>query len=216
MARVKGIRKVNSTSDNGSGSISLELDKHANIDVTRFEVSTIIRQTWPQLPEGVSYPQISTRRSDDKASRPFITYTLNAPANPILIQQYAEENIKPVLGQLKGIYKVELNGATPMEWQLEYDSDQLSRLGITLQAVQRAINRHYEKEFLGICSIEKGAEGREWIRLVRTSTEKGKACGRTTAKLLSDKRSELCLPVCHCRGNSQPIKFKWGSEAPYG
>ena len=172
MVRVKGIRKVNSTSDNGSGSISLELDKHANIDVTRFEVSTIIRQTWPQLPEGVSYPQISTRRSDDKASRPFITYTLNAPANPILIQQYAEENIKPVLGQLKGIYKVELNGATPMEWQLEYDSDQLSRLGITLQAVQRAINRHYEKEFLGICSIEKGAEGREWIRLVRTSTEK--------------------------------------------
>ena len=172
MARVKGIRKVNSTSDNGSGSISLELDKHADIDVTRFEVSTIIRQTWPQLSEGVSYPQISTRRSDDKASRPFITYTLNAPANPILIQQYAEENIKPVLGQLKGIYKVELNGATPMEWQLEYDSDQLSRLGITLQAVQRAINRHYEKEFLGICSIEKGAEGREWIRLVRTSTEK--------------------------------------------
>lgn len=172
MARVKGIRKVNSTSDNGSGSISLELDKHADIDVTRFEVSTIIRRTWPQLPEGVSYPQISTRRSDDKASRPFITYTLNAPANPILIQQYAEENIKPVLGQLKGIYKVELNGATPMEWQLEYDSDQLSRLGITLQAVQRAINRHYEKEFLGICSIEKGAEGREWIRLVRTSTEK--------------------------------------------
>lgn len=172
MTRVKGIRKVNSTSDNGSGSISLELDKHADIDVTRFEVSTIIRQTWPQLPEGVSYPQISTRRSDDKASRPFITYTLNAPANPILIQQYAEENIKPVLGQLKGIYKVELNGATPMEWQLEYDSDQLSRLGITLQAVQRAINRHYEKEFLGICSIEKGAEGREWIRLVRTSTEK--------------------------------------------
>lgn len=172
MARVKGIRKVNSTSDNGSGSISLELDKHADIDVIRFEVSTIIRQTWPQLPEGVSYPQISTRRSDDKASRPFITYTLNAPANPILIQQYAEENIKPVLGQLKGIYKVELNGATPMEWQLEYDSDQLSHLGITLQAVQRAINRHYEKEFLGICSIEKGAEGREWIRLVRTSTEK--------------------------------------------
>ena len=172
MARVKGIRKVNSTSDNGSGSISLELDKHADIGVTRFEVSTIIRQTWPQLPEGVSYPQISTRRSDDKASRPFITYTLNAPANPILIQQYAEENIKPVLGQLKGIYKVELNGATPMEWQVEYDSDQLSHLGITLQAVQRAINRHYEKEFLGICSIEKGAEGREWIRLVRTSTEK--------------------------------------------
>lgn len=172
LARVKGIKNVNSTSDNGSGYITLELDKHADIDAARFEVSTIIRQTWPQLPEGVSYPQISMRRSDEKASRPFITYTLNAPANPILIQQYAEENIKPVLGQLKGVYKVDLNGATPMEWQLEYDSEQLSRLGITLSAVQLAINRHYEKEFLGVCSIEKGADGREWIRLMRTSTEK--------------------------------------------
>ena len=73
-----------------------------------------------------------------------MTYTLNAPSNPILIQNYAEENIKPVLGQLAGVYKVELNGATPMEWQLEYDSEQLSRLGITLGDVQVAINRHYE------------------------------------------------------------------------
>lgn len=172
LARVKGIKNINSTSDNGSGRITLELDKHADVDAARFEVSTIIRQTWPQLPDGVSYPQITARQSDDKAAKPFITYTLNAPANPILIQQYAEENIKPVLGQLKGIYKVELNGATPMEWQLEYDSRLLSRMGIMLTDVQAAINRHYEKEFLGICSIEQGADGKEWLRLVRTSTDR--------------------------------------------
>ncbi|MDO4180225.1 MAG: efflux RND transporter permease subunit, partial [Bacteroidales bacterium] len=172
LARVKGIKNINSTSDNGSGRITLELDKHADVDAARFEVSTIIRQTWPQLPDGVSYPQITARQSDDKAAKPFITYTLNAPANPILIQQYAEENIKPVLGQLKGIYKVELNGATPMEWQLEYDSRLLSRMGITLTDVQAAINRHYEKEFLGICSIEQGTDGKEWLRLVRTSTDR--------------------------------------------
>ena len=87
LTRVKGVKNVNSTSDNGSGSITLELDKHADMDATRFEVSTIIRQTWPQLPEGVSYPQIYARRSNDNASRPFMTYTLNAPATPILIQR---------------------------------------------------------------------------------------------------------------------------------
>ena len=170
LTRVKGVKNVNSTSDNGSGSITLELDKNADMDATRFEVSTIIRQTWPQLPEGVSYPQIYARRSNDNASRPFMTYTLNAPATPILIQRYAEENIKPVLGQLRGIYKVDLSGATPMEWQLEYDNVQLSQLGITLSDIQSAIAGHYEKEFLGICSIEKGTGGTEWIRLVRTAT----------------------------------------------
>ena len=170
LTRVKGVKNVNSTSDNGSGSITLEMDKHADMDATRFEVSTIVRQTWPQLPEGVSYPQIRTSRSDEKADRPFMTYTLNAPSTPILIQRYAEENIKPVLGQLKGIYKVDLTGATPMEWQLEYDNDQLSHLGISLSDIQMAIAGHYEKEFLGICAIEKGDGGREWIRLVRAST----------------------------------------------
>ena len=172
LTRVKGVKNVNSTSDNGSGSITLEMDKHADMDATRFEVSTIVRQTWPQLPEGVSYPQIRTSRSNTNADRPFMTYTLNAPATPILIQRYAEENIKPVLGQLKGVYKVELTGATPMEWQLEYDNVQLTNLGISMSDIQSAIAGHYEKEFLGICSIEKGDGGREWIRLVKTSTGK--------------------------------------------
>ncbi len=172
LSRVKGVKGVNSTSDNGSGSITLEMDKHADMDATRFEVSTIVRQTWPQLPEGVSYPQIHASRSNNNASRPFMTYTLNAPSAPILIQRYAEENIKPILGQLKGVYKVDLTGATPMEWQLEYDNVQLSQLGITLTDIQTAISGHYEKEFLGICSIQKETNGREWIRLVRTSTGK--------------------------------------------
>ena len=172
LTRVKGVKQVNSTSDNGSGSITLEMDKHADMDATRFEVSTLIRQTWSQLPEGVSYPQIYASRSDYNASRPFMTYTLNAPATPMLIQRYAEEHIKPVLGQLKGIYKVELTGATPMEWRLEYDHIQLTQLGITLSDIQSAIAGQYEKEFLGICSIEKGADKTEWIRLVRSSTGK--------------------------------------------
>ena len=90
LARVKGVKNVHSTSDNGSGSITLELDKHADMDMTRFEVSTIIRQTWAQLPDGVSYPQIQASRSDENAERPFMTYTLNAPATPFLIQRYAE------------------------------------------------------------------------------------------------------------------------------
>ncbi|WP_455673278.1 efflux RND transporter permease subunit [Phocaeicola sp.] len=208
LARVKGIRNVYSTSDNGGGSVTLELDKHADMDAIRFEVSTIIRQTWQQLPDGVSYPQISARRSDDKASRPFMTYTLNAPANPILIQRYAEENIKPVLGQLKGIYKVELTGATPMEWQLEYDSEQLARLGISLSAIQTAIRRHYEKEFLGICSIEKGNGKQEWIRLMRTSSGKETEFDPVTIQVKAEDGTLVTL--------DKLIKVKHVEQSPQG
>lgn len=209
LARVKGVKNVNSTSDNGTGSITLELDKHADIDMTRFEVSTIIRQTWPQLPENVSYPQIQTSRSDENAERPFMTYTLNAPATPFLIQRYAEENIKPVLGQLKGVYKVELTGATPMEWQLEYDDSQLTRLGVTLSDLHEAISGHYEKEFLGICSIEKGEDGKEWIRLVRTSTGKEDAFNPSEIRMKTTDGTLLSLDklIKIRRTESQPSSY---------
>ena len=141
------------------------MDKYADIDAVRFEASTIIRQTWPQLPDGVSYPYIRMKRPDENASRPFMSFTLNAPSTPILVQQYADEHIKTRLAQIQGIYKIDLSGATPMEWVLEYDSEQLRRLGITLSDIQQAVSRYYLKEFLGTYNVESSTGGKEWIRL---------------------------------------------------
>lgn len=167
LSRVNGIKSITSTSDNGSGYIQISLDKHADIDATRFEVSTLVRQLWPQLPDGVSYPLISTQRSDDNASRPFMTYTLNAPATPIVIQRYGEEHIKPQLAALNGIYKVELSGATPMEWRIVYDNVQLERIGVGVQDILTAISERYGREFLGICELETAGKqsGSDWFVL---------------------------------------------------
>ena len=78
LARIRGVKRLNSTSGNGYGNITVELDKHADVEAVRFEASTIIRQTWPQLPEGVSYPTIHMKVPDENASRPFMSFTLNA------------------------------------------------------------------------------------------------------------------------------------------
>ncbi len=165
LARIKGIKNMNSNSGNGWGNITIELDKHADIDAVRFEASTIIRQTWPQLPDEVRYPYIQVKMPDDNASRPFMNFTLNAPSTPILIQQYAEEHIKTRLSQIAGVYKIEVSGATPMEWRLVYDSEQLRMLGITVDGIQQAITRYFRKDFLGTCDLETTDGGREWIRL---------------------------------------------------
>ena len=90
LSRIKGIQQVSSTSNNGNGYISVQLNKHADINAVRFEIASMIRQVYPALPEGVSYPMVSARQSDDDAAVPFLTYTINAPASPIQIQQYAE------------------------------------------------------------------------------------------------------------------------------
>ncbi len=175
LSRVNGVRSVTSNSMNGSGSIGISLDKHADIDATRFEVSTIVRQAWAQLPDGVSYPHIQTRKSNGESSRPFLVYNINAPATPILIKQYAEERLKPVIAQMKGIYKVNISGSTPMEWRMEYNQEQLKRLGISTGDIQKALAEYLNREFLGTCNIERGEDGSDkWIRLVIASPSEQK------------------------------------------
>ena len=165
LARVKGIQSISSTSGNGWGSINVSLDKHADAAVARF-ASTIIRQTWPELPAGVSYPYIQMASPGQASQGPFVAFTINAPATPSLIQQYAEEHIKTRLAQLPGIYKINISGATPMEWRLEYDYEQLRALGVSTDEISQAVGLHYQKEFLGTYDVEQAVSGKEWIRLV--------------------------------------------------
>ena len=171
MATIRGVHKIVSTSNDGGGTIYVELDRYADVDAVRFEMSTLIRQVWNELPDGVTYPVIDAEKADEDAARPFLNYTLNAPATPIEIQQYAERQIKPALSMLKGVYKVELSGATPMEWRLKYDSSQLENLGIGLNDIEEEISRSLNKEFLGMGIVKDSGNRTSWIRLMLTSSD---------------------------------------------
>lgn len=174
LARIKGVRNIHSTSGNGWGNITLELDKHTPIDVARFEASTIIRQTWGDLPREVTYPYITVRRPDENASRPFMTFTVNSAAMPIVIQNYTENNIKQRLNDIPGIYKIEVRGATPMEWQLTYDNDQLQTLGITTNDIRNAISTYYSSDFLGMAQTQEEDKAPSWMRIMLMSGGEGK------------------------------------------
>ena len=69
-------------------------------------------------------------------------------------QRFAEDQIKPRLSGIPGIYRIDVSGATPMEWRLEYDSRQLATLGISIPDIQKAISQYYQKEFLGTGNVE--------------------------------------------------------------
>lgn len=171
LARIKGIKEIHSTSGNGWGKITLEFDKHTPLDAARFEASAIIRQTWADLPEEITYPILEMSRPDEKEERPFMNYTLNAPSSPSFIQRFAEEQIKPRLAGLRGIYQIGISGATPMEWQLEYDNRQLGALGLTLDDIRSAISQYYHKEFLGLADASRPGETSRWIRLALVPDE---------------------------------------------
>lgn len=172
LARINGVKDIESRSYNGGGRVTVSFDRHSDMEHIRFEVSTIVRQIWNDLPEGVSYPAISLRNVDNDAARPFITLTLNAPANPADIQNYGEENLKPSLSRIAGVAKVDLSGAQPMEWRLRYDVDRIIALGITPYDIQSAIREHFSTDFIGMALADNDGN-EEWLRVAVKATASG-------------------------------------------
>ena len=87
LASLSGIQEMYSSSYKDGGSVSLAFKQEANMDAIRFEISSRLRQLYPSLPEGVSYPSLSTGMDGESAS-PVLTYTINADKGDILVFSY--------------------------------------------------------------------------------------------------------------------------------
>ena len=164
--RMGGIGEITSKSGNGWGQISIEFDKHTDMDIARFEVSTIVRQLWPLLPENVSYPWISQSRVDQNSDKAFLSFTVNAPLPPQDIQDYVEHNLKPRFAVLQGVSSVTVSGATPMRWQLTYDADQMNIHGLRIQDIQGAVTTALQQDFLGMAFAQSWEVGTEWVSVM--------------------------------------------------
>jgi multidrug efflux pump subunit AcrB len=108
-SNVDGLQKLRSRTGAGNGTITLDIAKDADMDAVRFEVSTLVRQVYPDLPLGASYPQIRVSRPDEEERvEQLLSFTLNGPGNRWEIGQLAEELIKPTLAVIEGVNNVQL------------------------------------------------------------------------------------------------------------
>lgn len=151
LARVSGVKHIASRSKKNGGRVTLEFDRHADMEKARFETAVIVREARTSLPPGVSYPRVAVKQLDDEAARPFMSYTVNAPLSPHRIMNFAEESIRPVLIALKGVDNVELSGAMPMEWRVDYSPEKLSTLGLSPDDLSNAIS---ERENAGCDTLD--------------------------------------------------------------
>ncbi len=171
LGQVKGVKNISSVSQKGSGSITIEFDKNIDPDAIRFEISTLIRQVYPALPDGVSYPSVQMRNTDNEQKGPVLTYTLISNAAPILIQEYAQNHLAPKISILKGVNDVRVYGGTPFEWLIDVDNLQAQILGISASDIGAAINNHFSQRVVGIANNAEGSY--EYEKPIRVLLELG-------------------------------------------
>lgn len=141
---VKGVESVSSESFSGRGRVRIQLKKTADVSAVRFEIASVLRQIYPRLPEGVSYPSLSggevVNNSDRKnESVVLLTYNINADMPEESIIRYVEHAVVEPLNRLDGVKRAEVTGTRRQYMELSYNPRTLAEYGITPDNISEAI-----------------------------------------------------------------------------
>ncbi len=136
---IEGVGSVSSVSRKGVGSVTLEVKDKRQVERVRFELATLIRQTWDKMPSGVGYPSISGSSSGGEVQS-ILTYTINADLPTGQIERYVQGSIIDELSVLPGVGSVILSGATPLYREVAFDADLLRACGLSPSDLQQALS----------------------------------------------------------------------------
>ena len=174
LSGVKGIRNINSVSRRGSGRISVTFKSKEGSDAIRFEIASLLRRIYPDLPEGVSYPTLSISTLGERQS-PVITYTLNAALSSQRILQYAENNLLQPLSSIEGVNTVSLSGAMPEYVEVRFSPERLGHYGLRPADLSAALSRSGEiRQTIGKTTLpdENDLGGSEIMLLLMTASSR--------------------------------------------
>jgi multidrug efflux pump subunit AcrB len=155
LSGVKYCSGISSTSDKGLASIEVDFPKKTNMSAARFEVASCIRNVYPSLPDGVTYPSISLGVSG-RGSKTVLTYVFKSDLPSKEIEKYVSSHVLPQISVIEGVDKVSLNGATPFEWVIRFDNDAASSLGVSSSDIASAFANWTGYSSVGTTDIGNG------------------------------------------------------------
>ncbi|HEX2970679.1 MAG TPA: efflux RND transporter permease subunit [Bacteroidales bacterium] len=173
LTTVTGIKKISSSTFNEGGRITVEFDRNIDLRSKRFEIASLLREARSRLPERVSYPVISLNMPSNQSGSAILSFQLNGNASTSYIYDLAEEVIKPAISLVEGVYSVDITGASPRQWELIYDQEKLTSLGLSSSSISSAINNYLlEQELGGASDVSKDGPGRRtYITLVGSTSD---------------------------------------------
>lgn len=150
LARMQGVTHISSLSENGRCQIKVELDKWTDPQLFRFEVSTLLRQLFPKLPQGASYPQIYLNQpADDKQNQPLLTFSISGNTNANELIEYANEEFKALFSEVKGIYDIVVVGGQSIYEGIVPEPDKMKVLGLNITDLQEQLEDGFRSKELG-------------------------------------------------------------------
>jgi multidrug efflux pump subunit AcrB len=138
---VPNLKRMVSSAETGRATIRLEFPFGVEINDALIRVNNALSQV-PAYPENADEPRLATSSFSENA---FMYYRLIArDGNPLgldlnLMQDFAEDNVRPRMERVPGVSRVDVSGGAPREVRIEVDATRLAERGITLSDLRDAV-----------------------------------------------------------------------------
>lgn len=210
VSSVKGVEKVSSVSEYGSGRITIEMKPKANVSMAKFEIASILRQLRPKLPEDMSFPVVSggevdASRADDNEVKLILTYQLHADMSEEQIKQLAEKDTRRFVERIDGVNNVQISGTKSNYMEISYDASEIAVYGLTNHDIVEAVRNFAGREdVIGEVTTD---HGRVTVPLILTSKANGKTFEQMPLRTIGSKIIYLNnLTTCNIR-EKQPDSY---------
>ncbi len=138
--QIPDLADIRSTTSRGSCEISAFMNWDANVDLSQQRIESKIAEIRNDLPPSV---QITVEKMNPSIL-PVIGYTLETNSSsrtPIDMKQVALYTVKPFLSQVSGVAEVRIIGGKQKEYWLTLNTQKMSTLSITPDALTNALNQ---------------------------------------------------------------------------
>jgi hydrophobic/amphiphilic exporter-1 (mainly G- bacteria), HAE1 family len=137
-SNIAGIKSMNSSSTQGSTSITLEFDLARDIDGAALDVQSAIAAAGGQLPSNMPSPP--TFRKVNPADQPILYFSITSPTLPLSdLNRYAQDLVAQRIATVPGVAQVEIFGAQKYAVRIALDPRELTARDIALEEVTQAV-----------------------------------------------------------------------------
>lgn len=149
------LNEIKSTSGYNRGSVTLLFDRETDMDYTKFEVRSILRNILPLLPKTLSYPEIS-QNTEEKTAVPLLVYRINGPFSSAYIKEIIDQDLVKSIRAIPGVDKVDVTGAVPMQINIELDKRKANVYQVTESDIISTLRKTFGRRFYGSIKAKNG------------------------------------------------------------
>ncbi len=137
-SNIAGIKSMNSSSSQGSTSVTLEFDLDREIDGAALDVQSAISATLGKLPANMPSPP--TFRKVNPADQPILYFSMTSPVIPLSdLNRYAQDLVAQRIATVPGVAQVEIYGAQKYAVRIQLDPRELVARAIGIDEVSQAV-----------------------------------------------------------------------------